>query len=193
MLIRLANETDAAACQRIYAPIVRDTAISFEEAIPTDDEMARRIGTTLAFFPWLVCCDGDAKGPVVAYAYAGPHRTRAAYRWTVESAIYIATEHRGRGIGRRLYETLFEILRRQGYRMVVAGATLPNPASVALHERLGFKTVGVFQNIGFKFNQWYDTRWFEYDLKTKHAPREPIPLPDLLKTGKLDDLLNPAR
>ncbi len=183
MQIRLAKATDATNCLRIYGPIVRDTAISFEEAVPTTEEFATRISTTLERFPWLVCCDPSAPPDhsVVGYAYAGTHRDRAAYRWTTESAIYVDVNHQGKGIGHRLYAALFDILRMQGFQTVVAGATVPNASSVAIHERLGFKTIGVFQNVGFKFEKWHSTQWFELDLETNHAPREPIPLCELLR------------
>ncbi len=191
MQIRLATESDAAACLRIYKPVVENTAISFEETAPSVEEMTLRIRKTLTMWPWLVCYDPNLQPDqsIVGYAYAGTHRTRAAYRWTVESAIYIDENHRGKGIGNRLYRGLFGILRKQWYRTVVAGATIPNPASVKLHEQLGFKTIGVFNNIGFKFNQWHSTQWFELDLETNHAPHEPRPLPELLANDGLAEIL----
>ncbi|GJM23608.1 MAG: N-acetyltransferase [Phycisphaerae bacterium] len=187
MIIRLARESDAAACLQIYESIVRETAISFEEIAPTVDEMSERIRTTIKNHPWLVCCEPDAKPgrPVAGYAYAGAHRARAAYRWTVESAIYVDHGCRGRGAGRQLYTALFNILRLQGYRTVVAGATLPNDSSIAFHGQLGFETIGVFHNVGFKFGRWHNTQWFELDLKTNHAPSEPIPLSMLDENGEI--------
>ncbi len=191
MRIRLADESDAPGCLRIYERIVRETATSFEEAPPTVEEMAQRIRETLSTYPWLVCCDDNtgSKPAIVGYAYANSHRKRAAYRWAVESAMYVDANQHGKGIGRRLYLALFDILRRQGYRTVVAGTTLPNDASVAIHQRLGFEPVGVFRNIGFKFNSWHDTQWFELNLNTSHAPAEPVPLSELSKTVAINDVL----
>jgi L-amino acid N-acyltransferase YncA len=165
-------ELDAAPCAAIYAPYVRGTAISFEEEPPDEAEMARRIAAICARYPWLVA---ELGGRVVGYAYAGPHRPRAAYRWAVEVAIYIDGAHRGRGIGSSLYEALFELLRGQGLRMACAGVTLPNDTSVALHEKLGFRPVGVYRQIGWKFDAWHDVAWYQrpLDPDAPGGPAEP--------------------
>lgn len=162
MLIRQADaDADAAACAQVYAPYVRDTVISFEAHPPDEQEMRRRIERTSARYPWLVA---EVDGRVAGYAYAGPHRERAAYRWAAEVAIYVDSGHRGQGIGRALYEELFERLRGQGLRMLCAGVTLPNPASVALHEALGFERVGVYRQIGWKAGAWHDVAWYQRPL-----------------------------
>jgi phosphinothricin acetyltransferase len=136
--------------------------------------MATRIRDTSTQFPWLVA---EVDGAVAGYAYASSHRERAAYRWAVDVAVYVASAHQGRGIGRALYEALFERLARQGYRMACAGITLPNPASVALHERVGFRPVGVYREIGWKFGHWHDVAWYQRPLMPEGAdpPGEPGP------------------
>ena len=165
---------DGAACAAIYAPAVADGATSFEEP-PAPDEaaMAARIAETSRTHPWLVLDDG---GTVVAYAYAGLHRSRAAYRWAADVAIYVEASQRRRGAGRRLYLALFELMRRQGLRVACAGITLPNPASVGLHEALGFEPVGVYRRIGWKAGAWRDVGWWELLLAGDDAPpTEPGP------------------
>ena len=138
MNIRTATPDDGASISEIYAPYVRDTVISFETDIPTAGEMTRRIAATLEAFPWLVCEeDGDKLG----YAYAGKHRQRAAYQWSCDVTIYLAPRAQRRGIGRRLYKALFDILVHQGFAAAYAGITLPNEASVGIHEAMGFRPV----------------------------------------------------
>ena len=138
-VVRLAEPADGAGVQAIYAPIVRDTAISFEVDPPSVEEMARRIDSTLERWPWLVCAD---EGTVLGYVYASRHRERAAYRWSVDVTAYIHESARRRGIGHALYTALLAMLAAQGYHRAYAGITLPNAASVGLHESLGFTPVG---------------------------------------------------
>jgi L-amino acid N-acyltransferase YncA len=172
--IRLATPEDAPAVQGIYAPAVRDTAISFEAEPPTAAEMRARITAILgAGLPWLVYEEAD--GRVVGYTYAARWRARDAYRWTVEASVYVHTDYQRRGIGRALYTSLFRILALQGYRTVVAGATLPNPGSVILHEQLGFRTVGVFRAVGYKFGVWHDVLWWQLAIGA-HPVDPPVPL-----------------
>jgi phosphinothricin acetyltransferase len=171
--IRLATPDDAAAVLAIYAPIVRDTATSFELEPPDVDEMGRRIDETLKRFPWLVYENEQGVG---GYAYAGTFRSRPAYQWTVEVSVYVREDVRGQGIGRALYESLFDRLRTQGYRNAVAGIALPNPASIRLHERLGFRKVGVFHRVGYKFGAWHDVSWWELPLNSSpDRPTAPLP------------------
>ena len=178
MRIRLADpETDADAVAAIYRPAIERTIASFESPPPDGPEMAQRIRTTLARTPWLVADDADE---VVGYAYAGRHRDRAGYRWSVDVSVYVADAHHGRGIGRRLYDELFAILRRQRFVNAYAGIALPNPVSVALHERMGMRLVGVYERVGFKFDAWYDVAWYGVRLTDPEGtPPEPIPLPDV--------------
>ena len=162
MLIRDATpERDAAACAAIYAPYVSDSVISFEERPPTAHEFAGRIERPAQTHPWLVAQDGDE---ILGYAYASLHRERASYRWATDVAVYVGRAHHRRGVGRTLYETLFPLLVAQGLRIACAGVTLPNQASVGLHEALGFQPVGVYRRIGFKRGAWHDVGWWQLEL-----------------------------
>ena len=172
MIIRHADPgLDGASCAAIYAPFVRDTPITFEEQPPDGDEMRMRIEAVSARYPWLVAEDD---GTVVGYAYGARHRERAAYRWAAEVTAYIAPAWHRRGIGRELYAALLELLRRQHVQVACAGITLPNQASVALHEACGFEPVGVFRRIGWKAGRWHDVGWWELELAapTPGAPPE---------------------
>lgn len=175
--VRRATPDDTAAIAAIYAPIVLDTAISFEIEPPSAAEMERRIAATEALTPWLV---GQEDETLLGYAYAILHRSRAAYRWTVEVSAYIAADQRGRGVGAGLYTALLGILDLQGFHRAVAGITLPNPASVALHERLGFAPLGVYREVGFKLGAWHDVGWWQRSLASPPIPpAEPMPYSSL--------------
>lgn len=167
-------ERDAAACAAIYAPSVEEGVTSFEERAPEPAEMAARIERTAAAHPWLIAESG---GEVFGYAYACPHRERAAYRWAVDVSVYVATGQRGQGYGRSLYEALFERLRRQRFQVACAGITLPNDASVRLHEALGFVRTGVSPRIGWKAGTWHDVGWWQLELApaVPGTPLEPLP------------------
>jgi L-amino acid N-acyltransferase YncA len=178
MLIRDASaERDAVACAAIYAPYVSDTVISLEERAPSDHELAVRIRETTKTHPWLVAEEADE---VIGYAYAVAHRTRASYRWATDVAVYVSPDRQRRGVGRALYETLFPLLAAQGFRIACAGVTLPNDASVGLHEAVGFRPVGVYRNIGFKHGAWRDVGWWQLQLASPDGtPTEPGPPPRL--------------
>lgn len=183
--IRLANAGDAAQVAAIYAPAVVDSIISFETEAPDAAEMARRIEYTLATFPWLVT---EREGRVAGYAYASRHRERRAYQWSVDVSCYVHRDFRRHGIGRALYARLLQILRRQGFFNAYAGIALPNEASVRLHERMGFRPIGVYANVGYKQGGWRDVGWWGLALAAPAPqPREPLPLRDL-GPGVLDDL-----
>lgn len=156
--IRSATIQDAQAVQAIYAPIVALTAISFEEVPPSVEEMAARIADTLVSYPFLVT---ERAGQVLGYAYAGPHRARAAYRRSVDVTAYVAAEARGQGIGKQLYRDLLAALSNAGYHAAFAGIALPNPASEALHKAAGFELVGIYREVGFKFGRWHDVAWWQ--------------------------------
>ncbi|HET7708811.1 MAG TPA: GNAT family N-acetyltransferase [Sphingomicrobium sp.] len=180
-VIRLAMPADAGPIAAIYAPYCTDSRISFEEVAPDPEEMARRIvGDRPGFHPWFVA--EEEEGAILGYAASSPFRTRPAYRWSVETGIYLAPDAQGRGIGRALLETLLGALERQGYVCVIAAIALPNPASVALHEKLGFEQVGAYRGTGFKQGQWLDVGLWQKDLAARPgAPAEPLPyagLPD---------------
>jgi L-amino acid N-acyltransferase YncA len=167
MLVRDAASADAAACAAIYAPYVRDTAISFEEEPPTESEVRRRIERAQANWAWLVL---EEHGRVVGYAYAGPFSGRAAYRWSCEVSIYLEPGRRRSGAGRALYDVLLARLTELGFCVAAAGMTLPNPASEAFHRAMGFEPVGVHRRIGFKHGRWHDVAWMQRTLSTTDSP-----------------------
>jgi L-amino acid N-acyltransferase YncA len=171
--IRSAEESDAPGIAGIYAPYVRDTAVSFETELPTAEIMGQRITTTLETHPWLVAEHG---GETVGFAYAGKHRERAAYRWSVDVTVYVSGAMRNSGVGRALYVALLEVLRRQGFRSAFAEIVLPNPGSVRLHEAAGFKPIGVHYDVGFKLGSWQNIGYWRLGLAEGSAPHgEPIP------------------
>lgn len=176
--IRLASPADGPALASIYAPAVVARATSFELEPPSAEEMAARVAKTLARMPWLVC---EREGAVLGYVYASPHRERAAYRWSVEVSVYVDGRIHRSGMGRALYTALFGVLALQGYRTALAGIALPHPASVGLHESLGFVLAGVYRGIGFKLGGWHDVGWWQRDLAPREAsPAEPRALPEIL-------------
>lgn len=157
LTIRTAKVADAAAIQAIYAPIVEDTAISFEEVPPSIAEMRERIATTMRDYPYLIA---ERNGEVIGYAYASQHRSRAAYRWSVDVTVYIADQAHRKGIGRALYSRLIAELTERGFHAAFAGIALPNPGSVAL-ESMGFTPLGIYREVGQKFGQWHDVGWWQ--------------------------------
>jgi len=169
-MIRMAREEDAETIASIYGPIVATTAISFELAVPSVEEMRQRIRSYLQFAPWLVFDSGQR---VLGYAYASKHRERKAYQWSVDMAIYVDSTRRQRGIGRALYTSLAALLRLQGFYAAHAGITLPNAASVALHESVGFRPVGVYRGVGYKLGAWHDVGWWQLSLRERAG--EPVP------------------
>lgn len=157
--IRLAVESDASAIAAIYNTYVRDSVVTFEEMPVADAEIARRLAELLAAgYPWFVA---EAENGVLGYAYASPWRTRRGYRFSAESTVYLAPGQGGRGIGTALYGRLCAALRDQGIHAVMGGIALPNEASVALHEKVGFRKVAHFQQTGFKFGRWVDVGYWE--------------------------------
>jgi L-amino acid N-acyltransferase YncA len=162
--IRIAEAADAQGVAEIYAPAVVGSAVSFETEVPTAREMEGRITSALAFAPWLVCVDGQR---VDGYAYASRHRERAAYQWCVDVSVYVHERCRRVSVGRALYTSLFALLRLQGFYAAHAGITLPNEASVRLHESLGFQPVGVYPRVGFKCGAWQDVGWWQLGLRDR--------------------------
>lgn len=169
MTLRVATPDDAGAIAAIYGPIVSDTAISFELDPPSVAEMRARIENILQRLPWLVSL--DELGLVNGYVYASKHRERAAYRWSVDTAAYVREDSRGRGVGRRLYQALLDELTCLGYFQAFAGITLPNAASVGLHEAVGFRPLGAYRRVGYKLGSWHDVGWWQKSL------REPVDEP----------------
>ncbi len=183
--IRLATAEDGADLAAIYAPAVAGPT-SFELEAPSGTEMAGRVTAAFPRWPWLV---SETEDRVIGFAYGGAHRARAAYRWSVEVSVYVREGHRGAGVGRALYRSLFAVLALQGYATAVAGITLPNDASVRLHTAMGFTPVGVYRKVGFKDGVWHDVAWYERPLDDYPAnPREPSPL-DRLDPGALERAL----
>jgi L-amino acid N-acyltransferase YncA len=166
------DERDATECLEIYAPYVRDTAVSFEERVPTVREFVQRVQEVSSSHPWLVL---EQEGKIAGFAYGSSHRARAAYRWAVDVTVYVAPEWHRHGVGRRLYSELMPRLRSQGFRVACAGITLPNEASIGLHRALGFQPIGVYERIGFKHNAWHDVSWGRLELAPGDTdpPREP--------------------
>ena len=169
-MIRLARSDDAAAVAAIYAPFVTGSATSFEYSPPDAVETAARIASTLAYAPYLV---SEAGGEVLGFAYASKHRERAAYQWSVDVSVYIHERARRQGVGRALYTSLFALLRLQGFYSAHAGISLPNPASVGLHEALGFRPVGVYRSVGFKRGAWHDVGWWQLALRERTGTPDP--------------------
>ncbi len=166
MELRLARPDDADGLRAIYAPIVADSAISFEYDPPTAEEMGDRVTKTIRDFPWLVAEDETIAG----YAYAGAYAAREAYRWSASVSVYLREDARGQGLGQRLYRALFSLLEAQGYRQLVAGITLPNPASVRLHESLGFRPVGTYLSVGWKLGAWHDVGHWQRPAASSQSP-----------------------
>ncbi|MBT9474086.1 MAG: arsinothricin resistance N-acetyltransferase ArsN1 family B [Pseudomonadota bacterium] len=169
--IRVARPEDGDALAAIYRPYVLDTAISFEDVPPTPAEMSERIAATLMTCPFLVFEDDTG---VLAYAYAGPHRARPAYRWSVDVTVYAAPRAHRRGIGRALYTELLDRLTRQGFHAAFAGIALPNDKSVGLHEALGFHHLGTYREVGFKFGRWHDVGWWRRPLNDGLPTSDPL-------------------
>lgn len=169
--LRSATPEDADGIQAVYAPIVRDTTISFEYEVPTVDEMRRRIVERVAKFPWIVA---EKDGEILGYATAGTFRSRTAYDWSAESSIYLSPRGMGQGIARRLYAALHEILRLQGVRVVIAGIALPNDRSVRFHESFGYRPIAIMERIGFKFGTWCDLGFWRFDLDASDSPPRPL-------------------
>ena len=178
--IRMATPKDAAQLLTIYAPYILQTTTSFELEVPTEQAFGNRIEKYLLASPWLVC---EQDKQIIGYAYASPHRGRAAYQWNREVSAYVHADFHRLGIAKILYEILFELLRLQGYANVLAGIVAPNAPSVHFHTSMGFQHVGTYRNIGFKMGTWKNTDWYEFFLQ----PTDFIPT-TLLSTQALMEL-----
>ena len=164
LTIRQATDADAASLLAIYTPYVIGTAISFETAVPAEEEFAGRIRKSLSAWQFLVA---EREGRILGYAYGSTHRERAAYRFSVEVSAYVDSACHRQGIGRALYLRLFDDLAAKGYCTAFAGIALPNDASVALHAAVGFEPIGVFRKIGWKFDRWHDVAWMQRRLRER--------------------------
>ena len=156
--IRQAEPADAEQLLQIYSPVVKNTCTSFELTPPTENEFALRIATSIESHEWLVMEEAER---LIGYAYATPHRSREAYKYSVETSIYIHNDYSRKGVGKKLYKALFVSLQSRNFHNAYAGITLPNEASVALHKSLGFEAIGICREIGFKHNEWQDVSWWQ--------------------------------
>jgi phosphinothricin acetyltransferase len=186
-MIRLAQPTDAKGILSIYAPYISNTSLTFEAAVPAENEFAMRIKDYLANWPWLIY---ELDGKIAGYAYGSKYRERVGYQWCVECSVYVDDKFQQKGIARKLYEALFEILKQQGYRNVYAVINLPNDKSVRLHESCGFKWFANYENVGYKLGAWKTVGWWQLTLNeysddptppTKFANLDKSIVADILK------------
>jgi phosphinothricin acetyltransferase len=166
--LRAATVADAAAITAIYGPYVTSSAVSFETEAPDASAMAARIAAGGDLYPWVVA--EHASGALAGYAYASAFRPRPAYRYAVETSVYLAREAQGRGTGWWLYSSLLATLEAQGFAQAVAAITLPNPRSVALHEGAGFRPAGTYSQLGFKLGAWHDVGLWQRPLAPARTP-----------------------
>ncbi len=175
--IRIADESLAGRLLEIYAPYVRDTAITFEYAVPSPEDFAGRIRRTLSRYPYLFAAHGEE---ILGYAYAGPLKGRAAYDWSTETSVYVRSDARRRGVGRSLYSVLEMLLSEQGVRNMYACIAASDSDterlggdSLRFHERMGFREAGRFRKCGYKFSAWYDIVWMEKTIRV-HDEDAPV-------------------
>ncbi len=169
--IRDVSAADAAACAGIYRPYVTGTPVTFETEPPDEEQMAERIAAAQERHAWVVM---EEDGRICGYAYGGVFNRRPAYRWACEVSVYVELGRRRTGAGRQLYTALFERLNRRGFSAAIAGLTLPNDASVGLHQAMGFEPVGTYRNIGYKLGAWHDVLWLQRALsEVGDPPAEP--------------------
>jgi phosphinothricin acetyltransferase len=186
-MIRTARDEDAATIHAIYAPSVSAGVATFETELPGVDAMRERLRARLQHYPWLVWEDA---GEVLAYAYAGRFRERAAYDWIAETSIYVRADAQRRGIARHLYGVLLDVMRLQGITQAVGVITLPGTASVAMHEAMGFTSAGVWRQCGYKLGQWWDVGVWQKELQPAATPPSAVkPFPALADTAALRNLL----
>jgi phosphinothricin acetyltransferase len=189
--IQIAQESDAAQVLDIYKPFILETAVTFEETVPQLDDFKNRMADILKESPFLVC---KINGIVAGYAYASAHRARAAYRWNREVSVYVHPGFRRKNIAKALYHALFSILKIQGFANLLGGVTLPNQASVALHESFGFTKCAEFNNIGFKLGVWQKVGWWELSLveNPDDAPTAPLLFSEIRSGNEVQECLEMA-
>lgn len=177
IMLRAATETDAPAMLALYAPYVTETTVSSEYEPPTLSEFTSRLYTYGERLPWLVCLiDGEVAG----YGYASPHRTRAAYQWSVETSIYVAERWHRHGVAAALYAALFELLSMQGYYNIFVGITSPNERSIKFHSAMGFVISGSYQDSMYKFGKWRDVLWMAKSLRShENEPQPTVPFSEI--------------
>ena len=188
--IRVATSEDVRSMLEIYGQVVLETVISWEYEVPSQADFSDRLGRIQNLgFPW-ICT--EESGQIQGYCYASPFRERYGYRFGCESTIYVRAGQRGSGLGRKLYECLFEILRRQSFAVVIAGIAHPNPESQGFHEKLGFERVGLHERIGYKFGSWHSVAFYQRDLVPRDSieVEAPIRFNTLYESGQLADLVS---
>jgi len=189
-MIRIARDEDAAAMHAIYAPHVLDGVATFETVLPGEDAMRERLRARLQHYPWLVW---EENGRVLAYAYAGRFRERAAYDWIAETSIYVHADAQRRGIARKLYGLLLETMRLQGINQAIGVITLPGKVSVAMHEAMGFEPAGIWRQAGYKLGQWWDVGVWQKQLQEPATvPSAVVPFSVRRDTRQFLDLLDQA-
>jgi len=180
IVIRSAKLEDAEGILEIYTPFILHTPVSFETEVPDIEAFRQRMVQYQEYLPWLVC---EIDNNITGYAYATSHRQRTAYDCSKELSVYVHPNYRQRGVATGLYSAILEILKLQGVTNVLAGIALPNPESVGFHERFGFKLVGIYHNVGYKLNRYYDVGWWELPFGTNSKPHvKPIPAGELDNT-----------
>ncbi|WP_176012064.1 GNAT family N-acetyltransferase [Victivallis sp. Marseille-Q1083] len=185
MEIRLTTKGDSAALLRIYAQYI-DTPITFETVLPSEREFTARFASISGIYPCLVAGEN---GRIIGYAYAHRQMERAAYQWNAELSIYLDRAFTSRGLGRKLYAVLMEILKRQGIKTVYGGGTVPNPAREKLHLALGFRRIGIYRRTGYKCGAWHDVAWFEKAIAPCRPEPEPVLPVERIPAEKLDALI----
>ena len=176
IMIRMAVIEDAWSLRKIYEPYVKNTAITFEYEVPTNEEFSGRISVTLKKYPYLVALYGNE---IIGYAYAGAFKNRAAYHWAVEMSVYVKEKYHAKGIGKQLYLHMENVLKKQGITNLYACIAYPNiedeyldMGSVHFHEKMGYQMIGTFHNCGYKFGKWYHMVWMEKEIG-QHLQKQP--------------------
>ncbi len=178
--IRLPTPADVPAMLGIYAPFVLNSIVSFETEVPSVIDFWGRVQKVLAEAPWLV---GEIEGEIAGYAYASKHRSRTAYQWTRELSVYVGEPYRKYGVGKALYSILIRLLQQQGYANVLAGITLPNAPSVAFHEKMGFRPVGIYHRVGYKYGAYQDVGWWELVIR-QEAPGDILAFGEVVESDE---------
>lgn len=186
MKIRMIEEKDIQTVLDIYKPYIETTAITFETEVPTYEEFVQRVNHKLEQFPWLVY---EEEGKILGYAYASLMRERAAYSWDAELSVYLQEGNHGLGIGSKLYLVLEAILKEMNFVNLYGCITYPNEKSVRLHQKLGYKEIGIFHNSGYKLGSWHDVLWMEKQIRPWTTPEKTKTILEIDKV-KLECLLN---
>lgn len=161
-MVRNVEMSDAEEISNIYNYYIKNTVITFEETPLAKEDMAERIKTNSALYPWIVY---EENNEILGYAYATAWKSRSAYRYTVESTVYLRHDQHGKGLGTQLYKSLINQLKKQKFHAVIGGIALPNDLSIALHEKLGFEKIAQFKEVGYKFEKWIDVGYWELIFK----------------------------